>query len=51
MGKLVKIEKKILKISAKEHEKKLREDQVSAMFLKERDQEVEKNLKKLKEEK
>ena len=49
MGKLVKVEKEKLKISAKEHERKLKEDKVSAKSLEERDQEVEETLKKLKE--
>ena len=49
MGKLVKVEKKMLKISAEEHEKKLKEDKESAKLLKERDRQVEETLKKLKE--
>ena len=49
MGKLVKVEKEKLKISAEEHERKLKEDKVSARLLEERDRQVEETLKKLKE--
>lgn len=51
MGKLLIVDKKKLKISAEEHEKKLKEDKVSARLLKERDRHVEETLKKLKEAK
>ncbi len=48
MGKLTKVDKERLKISAEEHERKLREDKVGVRLLKERDQQVKENLKKLK---
>ena len=51
MGKLIKVDKQKLKISAEECEKKLREDKVTAWVMKEQDREDEKILKKLKEEK
>lgn len=51
MGKIVKVEKKMLKISVKEYEKKLKKDKITARLLKEQDQETKKALKKLKEKK
>jgi hypothetical protein len=47
MGKLTKVGKEKLKISAEEHEKKLREDKESAKLLEERDKKVKED--KLKE--
>ena len=48
MGKLVIVEKAKLKISAEEHEKKLKEDTVSAKLLEERDKKVKED-KQIKE--
>ncbi|MGD8505173.1 MAG: hypothetical protein PVF15_00735 [Candidatus Bathyarchaeota archaeon] len=48
MGKLTIVKKEKIP-SAEEHEKKLKEDPVSAKMLKERDRQVEKALKKIKE--
>lgn len=50
MGKLIKIEKNDLKISAKEHEKELIKDEFTANVMKKRDQNVKKSLKKSKEQ-
>lgn len=49
MGKLVIVDKKKLKISAEEHEKKLREDKISAKILRELHQQAKDDLKKLQE--
>jgi hypothetical protein len=51
MAKLVKVEKKMLKISAEEYKRMLMQNKVSATILKEQDQEFEKTMKELGEEK
>ena len=51
MGKSVKVENKMLKISAKEYEKRLRTDEFSKKLLEMQNQEIEELVKKSKKEK
>ena len=47
----IRVEKKDLKISAKQHMENLKENPVSRKMLEEEDEEIKKTLKKIKEEK
>ncbi|MFC1486598.1 hypothetical protein ACFLRN_02760 [Thermoproteota archaeon] len=51
MGKLIRVTKKMLKISAEEYEKILRKDKVEAKLLEDRDRKMEECMKRIKEAK
>jgi hypothetical protein len=51
MGKLVKVDKKMLKISAEEYERILKKDKVGAKLLEERDRRIKEDMKRIREAK